>query len=393
MTTMQKPNLVTQLDPKTVANLNKMLSRTKGQLFAMPGAAFLGSLLCNHKYTWELSGRTAWTNGKVIGWDANFYLELKATVRVTTLAHELYHTGMGHMMRRGNRCPDIWNIAADYVINNTLDNQGYDMDFPFQVYIDHRFDGMTTEQVYDILISEGMKPFQMPEDMKFPMSGDVEELPGGDKAVEELTTIIVQAQQAAIRANAVGQLPSEIALMIDSFLRPKLNWRVLLRRYFTALSKDDYSWRRPNRKYTEYLPSLLGDNGLEHIIYYLDVSGSITDGQIRRFNSEVRSIHKNLRPELLTLVTFDTKIHDIYQFTKDQPFDKIEVHGRGGTCLKEVQAHIQKNKPTAAVIFSDMYVAPMDMDPGVPIIWVVMENPKATVPFGKMVHLDSDDLA
>ena len=397
-TTMTKPS-ITQLDRGTVDKLNTMLSRIKGQLFNMPGAAYLGSLLCNHKFTWELTGATAWCDGKTICHDANFFLRLRPTARVFVLAHELWHTGYGHHIRRQGRCPDIWNIAADYVINNMLDSQGYDLDVGFQVYMDHRFDNMTTEQVYDILISEGMKPFDMPDMSGVPLFGDVKDLPGvpgsaaHDAAVQEVVGTMIAAQQAAIQANQAGSLPGEVALMIDSFLKPKLDWRKILRKYFTALSKDDYSWRRPSRRSDEYLPSLVGDNGLEHIIYYLDVSGSISDGEIKRFNSEVRAIHKNLKPELLTLVTFDTELHDIYKITKDQPFDSIEVHGRGGTCLECVQAHIKEHKPTAAVIFSDLYVEPMVDNPGVPIVWVVMDNSDAQTHFGKMIHLDREDLA
>lgn len=388
MTTMTQ---ISQLDHATKKMLNEKLSRVKGQLFAMPGAAWLSSLMCSHQYLWDLDCDTAWTNGQTIGWNPNFFLSLKTPARVTVLAHELNHTGQGHMIRRQNRCPDIWNIAADYVINNRLDIEKYSFDMPVQPFIDHQYDDMTTEQVYDLLVADGMKPFEFICPEGVPLSGDVREA-STEEAVKGVKTAIVQAQQAAIRANQAGSIPGDAALFIDSFLKPKLNWRVLLRKYFTALAKDDYSWKRPSRRYEEYLPSLQGDNGLEHLIYFLDVSGSITDGEIVRFNSEVRSIHKNLRPERLTLVTFDTQIQDVYEYTKDQPFDSIEVHGRGGTSLEPVKEFIQKHKPTAAVVFSDMYVKPMDEDPGSPLLWIVMDNAKAQVPFGKIIHLDRENL-
>jgi len=53
-----------------------------------------------------------------------------------------------------------------------------------------------------------------------------------------------------------------------------------------------------------------------------------------------------------------------------------------------VREWIIKNKPTAAIIFSDMYVRPMEELPfDIPIIWCVLNNPNATVPFGEVVHI------
>jgi len=62
--------------------------------------------------------------------------------------------------------------------------------------------------------------------------------------------------------------------------------------------------------------------------------------------------------------------------------------GRGGTCLIEVRQWIIDNEPTAAVIFTDMGVAPMrPLSVEVPILWVCTNNPGATVPFGKLIHI------
>lgn len=384
--------LTSQLENQKL--LDTQLSKVKGRLFTKKGGAWLSSLMCSHKYRWTFEVDTAATDGEFIYWNPEFFKTLRLEARITVLAHELYHTGLGHMLRIGNRCPRIWNIAGDYVINGMLDNAGYSFDMPIKPYLDHRFDDMTTEEVYDILVSEGEVPFQKPNeaDGDIPMTGDIQ-MPKTAAEKRMVKTIIVQAKQAAQAAKEAGFIPGESSFFIDSFLKPKLNWRILLRRYFTALAQDDYSWKRPSRRYDEYLPSMISDNGLEHLIYYLDVSGSIAAQEIKRFNSEVRFIHKTLRPQRLTLVTFDTKIQDVYEFVQGQKFEDITVHGRGGTCLKCVHDHIKQHKPTAAVIFSDLYVKPMVENPGSPLIWVVMNNPSAQVNFGKMVHLEPEDLA
>ena len=71
-------------------------------------------------------------------------------------------------------------------------------------------------------------------------------------------------------------------------------------------------------------------------------------------------------------------------------FEQIVVTGRGGTDLHPVAKHINKTKPNVAVIFSDLWVDPMPSVGSIPVLWVVIGNPGATVPFGKMVHIDSE---
>lgn len=395
------------------AVLDRMLDQTKGRLFfgKRKGTGFLGSMLCSHRFVWDETCLTAWCNGDTIGWNPAFFVWLTPDERVTVLAHELWHTGFDHMSRLGKgRCPDRWNKAADFVINLLLQDHGFVFGTKLMGIgpcLDEQYRDMTTEQVYDLLPDNPGMPMPQPDpngaagsqeapnqgqptpDPGQPMHGDLRPVPTGSE--EKVIGKIVKAVQAAHMSQEAGDIPGEIELIVDKFLNPILPWEVLLMRFFTDLSSDDYSWKRPNRRYDEYLPSLGGDSGLEHLIYYLDVSGSVTDADILRFNSEVKHIHEDLRPKRLTLVTFDKKIQDVYEFTDDMPFEKIVVHGRGGTDLDPVRQHIEKHKPTAAVIFSDLYVRPMEQNPGTPVLWVCVGNKKAKVHFGQLIHIDNED--
>lgn len=397
MTTMQlsQPDSLTREERKV---LDQMLDKTKGRLFFQKNTGFLGSLLCNHEFIWDFSAPTAWCNGKTIAFNPHFFLNvLDKDTRVFVLAHELWHTGFSHMLRLNDHDPEVWNQAADYVINIMLEKEGYKTDVPLcPPLLDPKYDGMSTEQVYDILIKEKQQkggggsspsgsgagqPVFGGDDLKAPPEGEA----------QEVMLKVIQAKQAAQMSGDAGSIPGEVELLISDFLDPILPWEKLLARFFTDLSKDDYSWRRPSRRYEdEYLPSLMGENGLEHLCYYLDISGSVSDEDITRFNSEVCHIHRTLCPKRLTLVTFDTQIQDVYDFADDDRFDAIKVIGRGGTSLKPVYEHIVKNKPTAAVVFSDLYCQEMQADPGVPVLWVVIGNQGVSVPFGKEIHIDSE---
>lgn len=393
MTTLQS-----QTKPLDYDWLERELSKTKARLFTMKGAGFLGSLLCNHKFAWDEDAPTAWCNGETIAFNPYFFRDrLTKDTRITVLAHELWHTGCDHMGRLYDRDMQLWNEAGDYFINLMLSDQGYSFK-GLNPLLDPAYANMSTETIYDILAVERDKRHQdFPTDGNGEpseqaenapdMSQDVRPLPKGVDKASQIGKI-VQASQSSRMAKEVGILPGEVEQHIKDFLDPVLPWDALLFQFFTELSNDDYSWRRPSRRYEdEYLPTLSGENGLEHLTYYWDVSGSITDDEIVRINSEIKYVHDMFKPKRMTVVTFDTKLHDIFEFTDDDTFEDLTIHGRGGTSLACVYEHIKETKPTAAVILSDLYCHPMAQNPNVPVLWIVLDNPHAKTHFGKTIHL------
>lgn len=389
------------------AALDRILEKTKGRLFFnKTGCEWVAALICDHKYVWDLTCKTAWCNGITIGINPTFFIKLPWEERVTLLAHESSHTMYDHFDRMGDRDPKIWNYAADYVINNDLDR----MKFSFAHLgglLDHRYDNMSTEQVYDMLWQDP-DARKMIQDKQFPgnsMAGDgstiePDELPDmcGDLRPADPDTRpermakVIKAQQVALAGNQAGSIPGEITQMIEAYLNPVLPWHVLLYRYFNERNADDYSWKRPNRRSEDiYLPSMISDNGLEHLMYFFDVSGSVTDDQERAALGELVSLHTSIRPERITLMTFDDVIQNTYDFYQDDILTKIEITGRGGTDLEPVYDAIVKAQPAAAVVFSDLDCEPME-DPGIPVIWIVLDNPDVTPDFGSCIHLDTSQL-
>lgn len=373
----------------TQDELDLQLSKVKIKLFLKKGAVFLASIMGQTEFQWSEQVPTAATNGIKIWFNPQFWMKLPDETRVTVMAHELWHIAYQHMLRRSNRDPEKWNIAADHVINLALEADGFKFDGTNPVK-DSKYKDMGTEEIYEILPNPPAQPKsggggnQQGKDM----AGDLMDVPADQEM--EIISKVIQATQAAQMAGQPGSIPGEIQLALDKFLNPKLPWQILLRRFFTEQSREDYSWKRPNRRYDEYLPSLYSEDGLTTINYYLDISGSVSDGDILRFNSEVKHIHEEFSPEHLNLITFDTKIQDTYHFGPDDTFDGIVVTGRGGTDLRCVRKHIQDTKPNVAVIFSDLYVDPMESVGDIPVLWIVIGNPSAQVPFGQMVHIDNE---
>lgn len=381
--------------------LDREMDRTKTQVFLGKNASFLGPLMCSMNFAWVDDIETACTNGINLWWNPHFFLSMDPKTRVTILLHELWHPGFLHMIRRGDRDPEIWNYAADYVINNMLDDEGHKFG-SFKPYLDHKYDGWTTEQVYDELIKEREETIAKLPKFQWtnPISGlgdetDIIEPDDKDdkKALEHtILNNVVGASHSSGLSGGYGDMPGEIELTLKRFLQPKLPWEQILSNFFNELSNQDYSWARPNRRYQSmYLPSIMDDDGgLDHIIYYLDVSGSISDGDIIRFHSEFKHVKEVFQPDKMTMVQFDTIIQKEDVFLKDDPFEETHVIGRGGTCLVCVRDHIIKNEPTAVVIFSDLQCEPMAPLPNginVPIIWIALNNSGAKVSHGQLVHL------
>lgn len=390
MTNTLQPEPIVDLENYyDVYNLTRELDRVKSQVFLGNGAAFLGPLMCAMDFVWTKDIPTAATNGVTVWWNPDWFLQMPMESRKTVLIHELRHVAYMHLSRVLGRDHKIFNYACDYVINNELDSDGYSFEGTGGGLINHDFDGMNAEAVYEHLISN-------PPPMCAPwgpgITGDeIDMYPGDIETQQKAINNVIQASHTARISGHPGDIPGEVELLLEKFLAPKVAWEAALQQFFMELGEDDYSWARPNRRYQEmYLPSKIPDfNGLAHLAYYLDVSGSVSDGDVLRFNSEVKHIKDTFNPELLSLIQFDTRITHVDEFTRDDPFEKVIVVGRGGTHLGPVYADIMERKPTAAIIFSDLYCEQM-ADPGIPVIWVVVGNRNAQVNFGRKIHIGNE---
>lgn len=364
--------------------LSRDLDRTKSTVFLdKHNAAFLGSLMCSLNFKWSDQLPTAGTDGVELLWNPEYFKKLPTKSRSTDLAHELWHVALLHNLRRGSRNHEIWNVACDIRIDLMLEQQGFTFEGIDGVKRDKKYIGWAEEDIYDDLMKN-------PSPTPMSCTCCASQMPDTETSIQATVNTVVQAIHQAKLNNSIGNIPGVIQETLKKFLDPIIPWQTLLMQFFTDLLEEDYTWARPNRRYQDmYLPSKFTDDGrLEHLIYYLDVSGSISEADAIRFNSEVKYIQEVLKPKKLTLVEFDTQIQFVKEFEEEDPFDEIEIVERGGTCLVCVRDHIMENKPTAAIIFSDMLVYPMEpLEEEVPVIWVAINNKGATVPFGKLIHI------
>ncbi len=373
--------------------LMREYDRTQAQAFLGKSAAFFGSLLCSLKFSWQREDcNTAQTDGVELQFNPDFFIWMKPPARETVLMHELWHVAYLHGIRQGSRDADTWNQACDIYINNQLEEDKYSFDGIENCWKDPSYKGWVEEDIYDDLMKNPQKKPKGSGAFGHGAGGDMKApAPGSSPATVVNNVVRAMQQQKLAGGTLAGSGAGRMQEVITQFLKPVVPWQQVLMDFFTDIDDTKYTWARPNRRYTDiYLPSLVDDEGrLRHLAYFEDVSGSISKADSLRFNSEVAYVKTQFNPKKMSLITFDTTIQDEINITEEDTFEEIKITGRGGTCLVPVRDWIIKNKPSAAIIFSDMHVAPMEELPfDIPVIWVCLGNRNATVPFGELLHID-----
>lgn len=336
------------------------------------------------------------------------------------LAHEALHCALSHFARREHRTKHRWDLACDLAINPLLIKDGLKPP-PGALYLD-QFDGLTAEEVYPSIAdmdentetldqhvydnedSDGGRSSgqngtpqeqsgqgESPEAELAPNRGGAPQpKPLSESEREQLS---VQWQQrlagAAQQALRAGKLGGGLARLVDHLLQPQLPWRMLLAKYMTAISRDDYNYSRPSRREgSAILPSLRSTQ--VDVVVVLDTSGSISPDEVNEFMSEIDAIKGQVRARI-TLQTCDAEL------SKDGPWDyepweefKLprEFKGGGGTRFTPVfdWVRTRDREPDLLVYFTDAEGEFPKQEPFYPVLWLV--KGKSKVPWGQRVQLN-----
>lgn len=375
------------------------LDRTKIALMRIPDTIFYSSILFSLKQSWTHRIKTAATDGVNLFINPDFFLSLTELERIGLLIHEVLHVAYSHMTRIGKRHPKVWNCAGDHVINLSIMLTGK-YQLPAGGLCDPQFHNMSTEEVYEVILDEAEKKGNggagadgiiIPggEDIEYPK--DSQEL---DELEREIASIVTKASIQAKAANPMhDHIPGEIKLQVEKITNPQLPWNVILQNYFTDFAKEDYSWRRPNRRYLPnfYLPSAYSE-AVTDLAIAVDASGSVSSKEFSFFIAEIASIQEMLKPEKITLIAFDTEISNIQTITSSTNIlSEVKFTGGGGTEIDEVLAWADKTIPTVLLVFTDGYFdMPPNLKPDYPIVWLINDNNDFTTEHGEVIHFNID---
>lgn len=370
--------------------MNKLSAARARMLLSQP---FFATLLLGTPSRETRDIPTAATNGRELLWNPDFMATLTLPETMGVMAHEVMHMALEHCLRVNGRNPVLWNVACDYAINLIITDSG--MTLPKGGLLDRKYANMSADVIYDLLLKEvqkqkgkGKGSGQSIEDMfgKDSMHGDVmsvADMTPTERAKAE-RQIRQQVAQAANMARMAGKLTGSLEALVGQLLNPTVPWQTLLRDYMTRVSKDDESWQRRNRRFSDvYLPARWSQT-MGEIIIIGDTSGSVTEEELNRVAAEINAIAEQMKPELIRVIWADTEVKREETF---EPGSAIALHplGRGGTDMRVPLTHAEQYDAQVVVLITDGYTPWPAIEPPYPLI--VCCTTQVDVPVGLVVRV------
>ena len=330
---------------------------------------------------------TAAVDGRNLYFNTQFFNAMDNKEIEFVVAHEILHMVFDHLGRRDDRDPMLYNISADYIVNNLLvrDRIGNKPKI-VDCYQDFKYDGWTSEEVYDDLFEEAKKNGQdfldqlgemldehldnegdgngdEGEETKDSKGNAVSKRPAkySKEQIKQIKDEVKESMLSAAQSAGAGNTPAGVLRMIKELTEPKMNWRELLRQQIQSTIKSDFTMSRPNRKSWHTGAILPGMNFQDtiDICIALDMSGSIGDAQARDFLSEVKGIMDEYRDYNIKIWCFDTKVYNEQDYSSDNGEDltEYEIMGGGGTDFMANWTYMKENDivPKKFLMFTDGY--------------------------------------
>jgi predicted metal-dependent peptidase len=364
---------------------------------------------------------TAATDGRNFYYNTRFIQLLKPKEIEFLFGHEVLHCVYDHFGRRGDREPQIWNVANDFCVNADLKEHGVG-EFITSVpcLYDRKYNGWSSEKVYDDLM-KNVKKINLGDLLDQMIDehldgegdngegGDGEEVDGSGKgkgrpkiSEEERRAIRDEIKEAMLAAAATvdgaGNIPLGVQRLIKEMTEPKMNWRELLRMNLESTIKSDYTWMRASRRgwhMDAVMPGMKPDEMID-IALAIDASGSMDESMLKDILSEVQGIMDSFPVYKIHVVSFDTQTYNPQQYDSDN-LDSIvdyEVQGGGGTSFECFYEYFKENDitPHRLVVFTDGYPGGSWGDENFcEVTWILHGTTTIEPPFGTWAYYEEAD--
>lgn len=343
-------------------------------------------------------------NGKIqCAYAPKFVDELSIEQIIAVIKHEIEHIIRMHLPRGKTLSHDVhtkevWNIAADWVINGPKNSKRIP-DLPdCGAFIPTKDDpgvwskcdiksleyNFTTEQFYDWImenteyksgnVDDGFTVSALyPKGSKNPISVDAgfdNHEPWADSEVssEDMRNIAKDLARAATQAS--GSTPGHLTESISKLEKPKINFMYLLRNVIgRAAGGKRFTFAKRHRKRDAF-----GIKGKSHrnripLNICVDVSGSVSKKMIQKFFGEIERASNSFK---IKLITFDTVVTSVSDYHKGD-WKSIELKGRGGTSFEACLNYLENNNLVGKlnIIFTDGYDIIPEKRP-YQVLWVVV---------------------
>lgn len=320
--------------------------------------------------------------------------------RAAVLAHEVSHVLHAHIERCGKRSPVLWALASDLEINDNLVADGwpliegaaYAAKFSFPPY-------RTADWYYEALLKDtGVISPSPSDDGEEGDSGAVmsggclsDENDGEGPSWADKEAIRDQtAREAESFAKAAGTVPGHLLRWAAERLRPRVDWRLLLRKNLRSVRTAvmgggaDYTFRRPSRRAMgalrgrgPYLPASVSPTMRTAVI--VDTSASVSPGELARAVAEAGGICASVSDET-HVYACDAEAVYLGVVRTAGEMAALGLPGGGGTDMGEGLARAAEKDPDAAVVLTDGRTPWPETPPDFPVIVALLAEEGAAAP-------------
>lgn len=380
---------------------------------------------------------TACTDMKHLMFDPDFAERLSDDEMIFVMLHEVLHCSLAHCARSRNYHPELFNIAADIVVNSNI---LYSMGIPeFEVAgipamhtTPDKQEGchFSAEEVYRMLL-QNVAPKGVTVDSAgcssddFSGSSDSDENteggsenadPGPESSADffdshEIWSSVEENDAEADMWKKITTdggrkyFSAEMPLSVREFIlelerEAKVDWRTVLQDFIQLYhDRFDYSFSPSDRRYTWsdfVMPAFSeqDDEQIENLWFCVDTSGSISRDLLSEVLSEIRQAILLFDRLSGKLSFFDTHVTDPVPFEDEEDLLDIPAAGGGGTSFSAIFRFLKKfseeDMPSAIIVLTDGYCdypgesAAMD----IPVLWIIYDNP-VDPPWGRFVHIET----
>lgn len=323
---------------------------------------------------------TAATDGRNFYYNSRFVNMLRPKEIEFLFGHEVLHCVYDHFGRRGDRDPQLWNVANDFCVNQDLKEHNVgEFITTVPCLYDKKYKGMSSEEIYDQLYENAEKVdvgklIQQLLDEHLDGDGDEGDGDGDNDGEGKGRPKLSAADKQAIRdeikeavlaaaaaSDGAGNLPAGVKRMIQDLTEPKMNWRELLRMQLESTIKSDYTWMRASRK-GWHMDAVMPGMQLEPMIdiaVAIDTSGSIGEAMLKDFLGEIQGIMDSFPAYRIHVFCFDTEVHNPAQYNSENldVITEYEPAGGGGTDFTAIYDYLKAEEiePKRLVVFTDGY--------------------------------------
>jgi predicted metal-dependent peptidase len=339
------------------------------------------------------------TDGQDIFINPEFVRSLPTPALDGLLLHEVLHAALLHVVRRQTREHQLWNIAADIVVNGMV-AQEEGMTLPKGSIRDTNLEHLSVEEIYELLQKQSFlkQPcsscsysLTLPDLLE--PTDDAEDCLGSNRkaALEpHWRNAMQQAITIAQSSQNQGSIPAGFGRELSYLTQPQIDWRTYLWRYLVRTPTDFTGFDRRFIGQKLYLEALEGESVKVYIA--IDTSGSVGDRELGLFLGEVRGILQSYPHLVGELYYADADAYGSYELNSDSPIPK--PIGGGGTSFipffEQVKnRHQFEHQAGGCVYLTDGFGSFPSNVPELPVLWVVTPGglDLKQFPFGEAVRL------